>query len=70
MKVSFYHTIKFKFSFYEIEWNSSNYPGGVYFYQLNAKEFVETKKMILLDKTGMAGFDWMRIYYKNLRGTL
>ena len=33
---------------YEIEWNASGLPSGVYFYQLKTEGFVETKKMILL----------------------
>ncbi|MBK9097344.1 MAG: T9SS type A sorting domain-containing protein [bacterium] len=33
---------------YEVEWDASDYPSGVYFYQLRAKNFIETKKMILL----------------------
>ena len=40
---------------YEVEWNASNVPSGVYFYQLKiypanggAEGFVETKKMLLL----------------------
>lgn len=33
---------------YELTWNASTLPSGVYFYQLNAGDFVETKKMILL----------------------
>ena len=33
---------------YELTWNASNLPSGVYFYRLNAGEFTETKKMILL----------------------
>jgi len=32
---------------YEINWNASNYPSGVYFYRLTAGDFIETKKMIL-----------------------
>ena len=33
---------------YEIEWNASDLPSGLYFYQLKIENFVETKKMILL----------------------
>ena len=33
---------------YEVEWNGSNYPSGVYFYKLIAEEYTETKKMILI----------------------
>ena len=38
---------------YEVEWNATNYPSGIYFYNLNAKgldgsNFTSTKKMILL----------------------
>ncbi len=33
---------------YEIEFNASALPSGVYFYQLRAGEFVNTKKMIFL----------------------
>jgi hypothetical protein len=33
---------------YELVWNAVNLPSGVYFYQLKAVEFAETKKMILL----------------------
>jgi photosystem II stability/assembly factor-like uncharacterized protein len=33
---------------YEIEWNASDLPSGIYFYQLQVSSFVETKKMIYL----------------------
>ena len=33
---------------YEVEWNATNYPSGVYFYKLITKEYTETKKLILL----------------------
>ena len=33
---------------YELTWNATNLPSGVYFYQLKAGSFIETKKMILL----------------------
>ena len=33
---------------YEAEFNGKDLPSGVYFYQLKANEYVETKKMVLL----------------------
>jgi len=33
---------------YKLTWNASDFPSGVYFYQLQAGDFIETKKMILL----------------------
>jgi len=33
---------------YEITWNAANLPSGVYFYQLRAGNFIETKKMVLI----------------------
>jgi len=33
---------------YEITWYAENLPSGVYFYQLKAGSFIETKKMILM----------------------
>ena len=33
---------------YEVTWNATNLPSGVYFYQLKVGDFVQTKKMMLL----------------------
>jgi photosystem II stability/assembly factor-like uncharacterized protein len=33
---------------YEITWNAENLPSGVYFYQLQAGNYMDTKKMVLL----------------------
>jgi photosystem II stability/assembly factor-like uncharacterized protein len=33
---------------YEVSWDGSNYPSGVYFYRLTAGDYTETRKMILL----------------------
>jgi len=33
---------------YDIEFNASNLPSGVYFYRIQAGNFIDTKKMILL----------------------
>jgi hypothetical protein len=33
---------------YEVIWDASNYPSGVYFYKLSAKGFINTKKMVAL----------------------
>jgi hypothetical protein len=33
---------------YEVEFDASNMPSGIYYYTLNAGEFSQTKKMILL----------------------
>ena len=33
---------------YEVEWNASRLPSGVYFYRLQAGTYIETKKMTLI----------------------
>jgi hypothetical protein len=34
--------------YHQFQWNASNVPSGIYFYRLQAGDFVETKKLILL----------------------
>lgn len=33
---------------YEVEWQASSYPSGVYFYRLTAGDYHETKRMVLI----------------------
>jgi len=33
---------------YEVSWDASSFPGGVYFYKLITADFVETRKMVLI----------------------
>ena len=33
---------------YKVEINSANLPSGVYFYRLQAGDFIQTKKMVLM----------------------
>jgi hypothetical protein len=33
---------------YEVSWDATNYPSGVYFYRLTAGEYIETRRMILI----------------------
>jgi photosystem II stability/assembly factor-like uncharacterized protein len=33
---------------YNVDWDASNYPSGVYFYKLESNGFVESKKMVLI----------------------
>ncbi|MGA2669658.1 MAG: YCF48-related protein [Ignavibacteria bacterium] len=33
---------------YEVEWDASNYPSGVYFYKINTESFNQTKRMVLI----------------------
>jgi photosystem II stability/assembly factor-like uncharacterized protein len=39
---------KLKPGTYEVDWNASDYPSGVYFYKLISGKFSQTKKMILM----------------------
>ncbi len=39
---------KLKPGVYEVDWDASSYPSGVYFYKLNAGEFSLTKRMVLI----------------------
>jgi hypothetical protein len=34
--------------FHEVEWHAENFPSGIYFYQIKVRDFISTKKMILL----------------------
>lgn len=33
---------------YEVEWNAAGFPSGLYVYRLQARDFVDTKKLVLL----------------------
>jgi hypothetical protein len=33
---------------YEVEWNASNFPSGIYFYTIETGSFKDTKKMVLI----------------------
>ena len=33
---------------YEVKWDATNVTSGIYFYQLKTKDYVDTKKMILI----------------------
>ena len=33
---------------YQVEFNATGLPSGVYFYRLQARDFIETNKMVLL----------------------
>jgi len=33
---------------YEVEWDGTNYPSGVYYYTLSAESFKQTKRMVLI----------------------
>jgi flagellar hook assembly protein FlgD len=34
--------------YYELEWNAENFPSGVYYYNISAGDYTETKKMVLI----------------------
>jgi hypothetical protein len=33
---------------YQVEWDGSDFPSGVYFYRIQAGDFVKTKRMLLI----------------------
>jgi len=33
---------------YQVQWNASGFPSGVYFYQLKTDDFIQTRKMLLV----------------------
>ena len=33
---------------YEVSWHGTDYPSGVYFYQMEADDFIETRKLVIL----------------------
>jgi hypothetical protein len=33
---------------YEVDWNASQFPGGIYFYTLTAGDYMETKRMTMI----------------------
>jgi hypothetical protein len=33
---------------YEISWHAENLPNGIYFYRLQAGDYIKTKKMVLM----------------------
>ncbi len=33
---------------YEVSWNASNFPSGIYFYRLTAGKYIDSKKMVLI----------------------
>ena len=37
-----------KAGYYEVDWNAANNSSGIYFYRIQAGDFAETKKMILM----------------------
>jgi hypothetical protein len=34
---------------YEVEWDATIYPSGVYYYKLAATNYTETRKMVLIE---------------------
>jgi len=34
--------------FYTVDWNAEHLPSGIYFYQLSAGQYLQTKKCVLL----------------------
>ena len=58
VKIKIYNTLgkevktlvneKLSAGYYEVDWNASVYPSGVYFYRLQTEGYTETRKMILI----------------------
>ncbi|MBI5403263.1 MAG: T9SS type A sorting domain-containing protein [Ignavibacteriae bacterium] len=46
---------------YEVNWNGSQYPSGVYFYRLVTDGFTDTKKMILIINKNFVTFKQITI---------
>jgi hypothetical protein len=35
---------------HEITWDASAYPSGVYFYKIQADDFIDTRKMLIINE--------------------
>jgi hypothetical protein len=39
---------KFNPGVYEVKWDATDYSSGIYFYRLEASDFADTKKMVII----------------------